>query len=308
MKRVGLVTLLLLMALVATVWEPDRPVESLTARWAPPPSQFVDVNGLRVHLRDVGPRDDELPIVLLHGTSASLHTWAGWVSALETKHRVISLDLPGFGLTGPFADGDESIERTLQLLIALLEQLKVTRCVVAGNSYGGRLAWELAALRPDLVARLVLVDAAGYPRNSTSVPLGFRIAATPGLRRVAEVLLPRVLIERSVQNVYGDPSKVTSELVDRYFELTLRAGNRAALGRRIAQQRDGEVSKLKALSMPSLVLWGGKDRLIPPENAQRFLADLPHSRLIMFEALGHVPQEEDPVATVAEVEKFLISR
>ncbi|MDP2269887.1 MAG: alpha/beta hydrolase [Archangium sp.] len=305
MKRVALVTFVLLIALIALVWEPDRPVESLTARWAPPPSQFVEVNGLRVHLRDVGPRDDALPIVLLHGTSASLHTWEGWVAALESKHRVISLDLPGFGLTGPFADGDESIERTLQLLTSLLAQLKVERCVLAGNSYGGRLAWELAVARPELVHRLVLVDAAGYPRNSTSVPLGFRIAATPGLRRLAEVLLPRALIERSVQNVYGDPSKVTPGLVDRYFELTLRAGNRAALGRRIAQQREGETAKLEALSTPTLILWGGQDRLIPPENAQRFHADLPHSTLIMFEALGHVPQEEDPAATVAEVVKFL---
>ncbi len=305
MKRVALVTLLLLIAAIALVWQPDREVESLTARWARPPSQFVEVNGLRVHLRDVGPRDDALPIVLLHGTSASLHTWEGWVAALESKHRVISLDLPGFGLTGPFADGDESIERTLQLLTSLLAQLKVERCVVAGNSYGGRLAWELAVARPDLVHRLVLVDAAGYPRNSTSVPLGFRIAGTPGLRRLAEVLLPRALIERSVQNVYGDPSKVTSELVDRYFELTLRAGNRAALGRRIAQLRDGETSKLAGLIIPTLILWGGQDRLIPPENAQRFHADLPHSTLIMFEALGHVPQEEDPAATVAEVVKFL---
>ncbi|MDP3154746.1 MAG: alpha/beta hydrolase [Archangium sp.] len=305
MKRVALVTFVLLIALIALVWEPDRPVESLTARWAPPPSQFVEVNGLRVHLRDVGPRDDALPIVLLHGTSASLHTWEGWVAALESKHRVISLDLPGFGLTGPFADGDESIQRTLQLLTSLLAQLKVERCVLAGNSYGGRLAWELAVARPELVHRLVLVDAAGYPRNSTSVPLGFRIAATPGLRRLAEVLLPRALIERSVQNVYGDPSKVTPGLVDRYFELTLRAGNRAALGRRIAQQREGETAKLEALSTPTLILWGGQDRLIPPENAQRFHADLPHSTLIMFEALGHVPQEEDPAATVAEVVKFL---
>ena len=235
LKISGLVLLVLLALLIASVWEPDRSVESLSARWAPPPSQFVELEGLS----------------------------------------------------------------------ALLKQLQVSRCVLVGNSYGGRLAWEFAVAHPETVGRLVLVDASGYPRNSTSVPLGFRIAATPGLRRFAEVLLPRGLIERSVKNVYGDPSKVTPELVDRYFELTLREGNRVALGRRMDQVRDGDVSKLSGLMMPTLILWGGQDRLIPPENARRFDADIPNSRLVMFDALGHVPHEEDPTSTVAELERFL---
>ena len=306
LKIIGVVLLLAVAGYVVHAWEPDRSVDQLRARWAPRPSQFMEVDGLQVHLRDVGPREDPTPLVLLHGTSASLHTWQGWVSELEGKHRVITLDLPGFGLTGPFPDGDARLERTLHLLVALLEKLQVPRCVLVGNSYGGRLAWEFAVLHPDAVAKLVLVDAGGYPRNSTSVPLGFRIAQTPGLRVIGEVLLPRGLVEKSVKNVYGDPSKVTPELVDRYFELTLRTGNRAALGRRMDQvPAQGDVAKLKTLSMPTLILWGGQDRLIPPENARRFDADIPNSRLVMFEPLGHVPHEEDPASTVAEVEKFL---
>ena len=306
LKILGVVLLLALAGFLAYAWEPDRTVDQLSARWAPPPSQFVEVDGLKVHLRDVGPREDPTPLVLLHGTSASLHTWQGWVSALEGKHRVITLDLPGFGLTGPFPDGDARLERTLHLLGELLTKLQVTRCVLVGNSYGGRLAWEFAVLHPDQVAKLVLVDAGGYPRNSTSVPLGFRIAQTPGLRVLGEVLLPRSLVEKSVKNVYGDPSKVTPELVERYFELTLRTGNRAALSRRMDQvPSEGDVSKLKGLMMPTLILWGGQDRLIPPENARRFAADLPHSRLVLFERLGHVPHEEDPASTVAEFQRFL---
>lgn len=291
---------------IASVWEPDRPVETLTAKWAPPPSQFVELEGLRIHLRDVGPRDDPTPLILLHGTSASLHTWQGWVSALEEHHRVITLDLPGFGLTGPWPDGDARLERTLTLLSLLLKKLQVSRCVLVGNSYGGRLAWEFAVLHPEAVAKLVLVDASGYPRNSSSVPLGFRIAQTPGLRRLAEHVLPRGLVERSVTNVYGDPSKVTPELVDRYFELTLREGNRVALGRSMDQvPAEGDTSKLRGLTMPTLILWGRKDRLIPPENAQRFNTDIPNSTLLMFDALGHVPHEEDPRATVAALQRFL---
>src|SRR6185369_16326684 len=93
--------------LVAT-WAPDVPVAELRTRWAPPPSRFIEVDGLQVHLRDEGPHDDPEPIVLLHGTSASLHTWEGWARALRDTRRVIRFDLPGFGLTGPNRQDDYS--------------------------------------------------------------------------------------------------------------------------------------------------------------------------------------------------------
>src|SRR6185295_15535152 len=102
---------------------PDRPVEELKARWAPPPSQFVDIAGMQVHLRDEGPREDLLPIVLLHGTGASLHTWQGWTDALKDKHRVIRYDMPGFGLTGPSPDGNYTIERYADVVVAVLDKL-----------------------------------------------------------------------------------------------------------------------------------------------------------------------------------------
>ncbi|MFZ5442710.1 MAG: alpha/beta fold hydrolase [Myxococcota bacterium] len=310
MKKKLLVAAAVLLALVgagvARVWEPDRPVSALL-RWAPPPSQFVEVDGLKVHLRDQGLRDDAEPIVLIHGTSASLHTWEGWVERLAPRHRVISLDLPAFGLTGPFPDDDNSVAHHVRFFDALFQKLGVTRAIVVGNSWGGRLAWELAVQRPALVSRLVLVDAAGYPLESQSVPLGFRIAKTPGLRGVMEYVLPRGVVEASVRNVYGDPSKVTDALVDRYFELTLREGNRRALGLRFAQvPMVGEVERLKALRMPTLILWGGLDRLIPPSHAERFHDDIPGSELVMFEQLGHVPHEEDPAATVAAFEAWLV--
>lgn len=116
--RAGKMAAGLLLALVALVgvgvalsWAPDRPVETLTGRWAPPPSQFVSIEGMQMHLRDEGPRTDSQPIVLLHGTSASLHTWDGWTEALKSGRRVIRMDLPGFGLTGPMPDGNYQIGR-----------------------------------------------------------------------------------------------------------------------------------------------------------------------------------------------------
>ncbi|MFM8301218.1 MAG: alpha/beta fold hydrolase, partial [Gemmatimonadota bacterium] len=176
--KTGLTILLVATTLVgvavAAVWAPDRSVDSLKARWAPAPSQFITLDGAAVHYRDEGPRDDPQPLLLLHGSAASLHTWEGWTAALRGERRVIRLDLPGFGLTGPFADGAGSLTRTLGVIESLLDTLGASKVVVAGNSLGGLYAWQLAARSPTRVAGLVLVDPAGYPSQATSVPVGFK--------------------------------------------------------------------------------------------------------------------------------------
>ena len=303
---VALTPVALVLLALAAVWAPDEPVEVLAGRWAQPPSRFIALGGMRVHFRDEGPRDDSIPIVLLHGTASSLQTWDGWERALRADHRVIRMDLPGFGLTGPSPDNDYSIEAYVRFTLKLLDALGVRRFSVAGNSLGGEIAWHVVVAAPERVSQLVLVDAAGYPTSSTSVPIGFRMARTPWMSWVMTRILPRAIVRSSVRNVYGDPDRVTDSLVDRYYELTLRAGNRASLPMRFAQSRPGaDTLLLRDLRLPTLVLWGDRDRLIPPENAARFGRDIPGSRVIMYRDLGHVPQEEDPVRTAADVRAFL---
>ena len=290
-------------------WAPDRTVTELAPRWAQAPSRFIAVDGMQVHFRDEGPRDDAVPIILLHGTSASLHTWDGWASALKDKRRVIRLDLPGFGLTGPHVENDYSIDAYVRLVKNLADNLGVKSFVLAGNSLGGQIAWATAVALPLRVQRLILVDAAGYPMAPQSIPIGFRIALVPGLRSLAEVLLPRGIIEISLRNVYGDSSKVSPELVDRYYELALREGNRKALAQRFDQMLKADTSLnialIRSLKLPTLIIWGGKDKLIPVENAHRFAVDIAGSELSVFDDLGHVPQEEDAVTTVKVARKFL---
>ena len=301
-----LVFAIVLVAFVAVTWAPDRSVEDLKARWAQPPSQFIEADGMRVHVRDEGSRDDVTPIVLLHGTAASLHTWEGWEQKLKGQHRVISLDLPGFGLTGPYPDGDYTIAHYVRFLTKLLDRLGVRRFVLAGNSFGGLIAWQTALTIPERVRALVLIDAGGYPQQSQSIPIGFVIANTPLLNQIAGKILPRAMIESSVREVYGDPNKVTPDLVDRYYELTLREGNRQALAQRFKQVRAGQnAERIRDIIVPTLILWGGRDRLLPPENAQWFRRDIRQSQMVIFDALGHVPHEEDPAATVDAVNRFL---
>jgi pimeloyl-ACP methyl ester carboxylesterase len=264
------------------------------------------VDGVTAHLRDEGPRNDSVPVLLLHGTSASLHTWEGWSAALRSTRRVISVDLPGFGLTGPDPLNDYRIERYTRFVVALLDSLGVRRADVAGNSLGGEIAWETAARAPDRVRKLVLVDPAGFKFTSESVPLGFRLARTPSLSWLFTRILPRGVVESSVRSVYGDPEKVTDALVDRYYQLTLRTGNRTVLAHRFAQTAPGaDTARLASITAPTLILWGGRDQLIPPSDAARFQRLLPRATLIMYPELGHVPHEEDAARTVRDVLAFL---
>lgn len=291
---------------VMLTWEPDRQLGQLAARWAPPPSKFFELAGMQVHLRDEGPRDDPEPLVLLHGLSASLHTWEGWAAGLRGQRRVISMDLPGFGLTGPSPQGDYRIEAYSRFVLQLLDALNVQRCVLVGNAMGGEIAWQTAWVAPRRVSALILVDSYGYPVSPLSVPLGFRLAATPAMQWYTDRVLPRSVIESSVHSVFGDASKVNDKVVDRYFELTLRVGNRTALRQRFEQTDNGaQADRLKTLKVPTLILWGGRDRLVPPEHALRFKADIAGSQLVMFDDLGHIPQEEDPARTLLPVKAFL---
>ncbi len=300
-----MVAVLLLLGLLS-VWAPDKPVALLTARWAPPPSRFVALSGMQVHLRDEGPRTDSVPIVLVHGTSASLHTWDGWAESMRGSRRVIRFDLPGFGLTGPSPDNDYSLAAYTRVTLQLLDSIGVRRFAIAGNSLGGEVAWHVAVAAPDRVAALLLVDAVGYPIVSQTVPIGFRMARTEGLAWLFTRILPRSVVESSVRSVYGDPSRVSDALVTRYFELTLREGNRASLPRRFAQSSNGaDSARIATLHVPTLIMWGGRDGLIPPDHAGRFARDIAGSRIALFPELGHVPHEEDPVRTAAAARAFL---
>ena len=303
----GLLALALLAgAGIALSWRSDLPVSTLAQRWAPAPSAFIEVGGLNVHYRDEGPRDDPAPIVLLHGTSSSLHTWDGWAETLRAKRRVVRFDLPGFGLTGPNATGDYSDAAYVGFVLQMLDALKLARVVLGGNSLGGAIAWQTAVAAPERVVQLILVDAGGYAFEATSVPIGFRIARMPWLRGLMRHVLPRSVVESSVRNVYGDPNRVTPDLVDRYVAMTLRTGNRDALAQRMAQMSWGQnLGGLRTLTQRTLILWGGRDRLIPPAHAQQFARDIPGSTMVVFNELGHVPHEEDPQRTVLAVQRFL---
>jgi pimeloyl-ACP methyl ester carboxylesterase len=300
-KWVGGVVLLLVAVLALGVRR-DRPAAEVEARWARPPSKFVDVDGLRVHYRD---RGQGPAVVLLHGSNSSLFTWEGWASLLARDHRVVTLDLPGHGLTGPDPRERYSSADMAAFVDRFVTTLGVSRFTLGGNSMGGGVAWRYALLHPEKVERLILVDAAGFPREEPR-PFALRMFSSPVFSHVARWLSPRSVIARSVRDVYGDPSRVTDGLVDLYEDMLLRAGNREATRRRFAtNDQDGLVARLGETHVPTLILWGTRDRWILPKYAERFHTAIPGSQLVMLDGLGHVPMEEDPERSLAPVREFV---
>lgn len=292
---------LLGVAAVALLYRPDLPPESLRARYAPPPSRFVRVQGMDVHYRDEGTGP---AVVLLHGMGASLHTWEGWTAGLRDSLRVVRLDLPGYGLTGPFPHGDYRNAAYVAFLDAFLDSLDIRRASLAGNSMGGEIAWRYALAHPARVDRLILVDAAGYPYGDP--PPLFRLLGTPGLRSVLAKLSPRWLYRQNLEQVYVDDAKVTEALVDRYYDLTRRAGNREAFLARALVVDSAPFAAIRAVRAPTLIQWGAEDLWIPRAMADTFAAHIRGSRVVMYDGVGHLPMEESPARSVADARRFLL--
>jgi pimeloyl-ACP methyl ester carboxylesterase len=305
--KVVAVSLIVLIAIISLLFgHRDIPLEDLKAKYAPAPSQFIGIDGMDVHFRDEGPSSDSIPLVLIHGTGASLHTYQPWVQTLKEKRRVLRMDLPAFGLTGPLPSRDYSLSNYVRFIKNFLDAKGITKCHLAGNSLGGLIAWGFTAEHPEMVEKLILIDAAGYPMKSKSVPIAFKIAQTPLLNKVMTFITPRFMVKSSVENVYADKSLINDALLDRYFELTLRAGNRQALVDRMTMVIDSiPIDRVKNIQQSTLVLWGAKDYLIPVSEASRFHEDLPNDTLVILPSAGHVPMEEQPEESLAALMSFL---
>jgi len=290
-----------LVAALAWLYTPDRPRAALEAAYAGPPSQFLEIAGVRLHVRDTGPRDAPA-VIMLHGFGSSLHTWDAWAADLERDHRVVRYDLPGFGLTGPDPTGDYTDARSIAILIALMDRLGLAHASLVGHSMGGRIAWTAAALHPDRVDRLVLVSPDGF----ASPDMGYGATPhVPPLMRALPYVLPSAMLRGSLAAAYADKSVLTEALFTRYRDMMLAPGVRQAIVQRMGQQvLVDPVPLLRTIQAPTLLLWGEQDGMIPFSNAADYQRALPHATLEKLPGIGHIPQEEAP-NTVALVRAFL---
>lgn len=275
-------------------------LEELLEKYTNEFSDFIEVQGVKIHFRIEG---EGYPLVLVHGTFASLHCYDGWTEILRSHYQIIRMDLPGFGLTGPKPDNKYGIELFADFLEEFLDKLKVKECALAGNSLGGWLSWEFALKYPDRVSKLILIDSAGYI-NDNNYPLPFVIAQTPVLRNVFNYV-PKAVVRRFVRQVFYDQTKVTDELVDRYFDLFHREGNKEAFVRIANSYFVQNTHNLVNLKIPVLVMWGDHDNWLSVKHAEKFKRDLLNCKTIIYDQVGHVPMEEIPERTALDVLDFL---
>ena len=297
-KRLLIAIILLVVGYLSVT--PDLPLDFLKNKYAAAPSKFMALNELRIHYRDEGTGD---AIVLVHGTGASLHTWNAWAQELSQTHRVIRLDLPAYGLTGKDPKKRYSSKDYVDLIDAFLKELNVNQFHLAGNSLGGLVSWLYASYHPNKVQKLILIDPSGFPSKKS--PMVISLAKTPGINMLIRYVTPKAFIKKNLKEVYYNPDLISTQILDRYYELTLAPGNRTAFIDRAKIEREDYTDRLGLITNPTLILWGAEDAWIPLKNAYRFEEKIATSTVVVMKETGHVPMEEKPAKSLAITLDFL---
>ena len=301
----------------------DLSIDYVDQKYGSPESEFLTLQkGARLHFRDEG-NQNGLPLVLVHGSNASLHTFEPWVTQLAEEYRLITLDLPGHGLTGATPDRDYSMEAFVRALDQLVEHLDIQRFVLGGNSMGGHVTWRYAMEYPEKVIAMLLIDASGYFGEEASLVvetekgeegeenesvLVFNLLQQPWFRVIVPYLDPWYLTKQGVKSAYNNSEVVDEKLIYRYYELALRKGTRQATVDRFASfDPASQVKMPDRLMQPTLVIWGREDALIDVAVAWQFKAAIPQAEVIVYDQVGHVPMEEIPEKSAMDVRAFLRS-
>jgi len=295
-------TALLIAISLWLAWTPDLPREQLLHSYAKAGTAQLVVGDQHYFIQDTGPREAPT-IVLLHGFGASLQTWDAWGTELEKQWRVVRIDVPAFGLTGPAVNQDYSDEADVVRLLALFDQLDLPQAIVGGHSMGGRIAWNFAATHPERVSHLLLVSPDGFPYPRSTTEHTYQVSPWLGLMKYS---LPAWALKMGVVPAYGDEKLLTADTMRRYQDMMRAPGVRTALIDRMRQSRNSDpVPRLQSLKMPVLLVWGEKDAFIPISNAQDYLKAIPHAVLATIPQAGHVVHEEASQPSVQAVKEFL---
>jgi pimeloyl-ACP methyl ester carboxylesterase len=290
---------------------PDIPFEVLKTRHAGTDDHFIDLPGsVRAHYREQG-RADAPVVVLLHGYGDSYATWERWSEQLKGEFRVISLDLPGHGLTQAPDDYQPDSVAYARLVDAFAERLKLPAFALVGNSMGGAVAWQTAVRYPGRMNALVLLAAAGKPGPDmeSSPSLAFRILQYPLGRKLLEHIDNRPLILQGLKAEVFDRNVISDAFVDRWAEYQRLPGHRKILmSMRPGAHLLASPEALAGIRIPTLVIHGAADPLIPVESSRRFAAEIPGARLIVYPDSGHLPQWEVAQKSARDVAEFLNTR
>jgi pimeloyl-ACP methyl ester carboxylesterase len=278
LKIIALAFIAFILLAALYLWTPDKSKAELEKIYGSPKNAYVSALGVNLHYQDTGPSKNAIPILFLHGFGASLQTWDTWAQALSEDYRVISVDLPGFGLTGEDPSGIYTDQRSVEVLEAFLKELKIPKVVLVGNSMGGKFAWQFTARYPNQVSKLVLISPDGYASP------GIQYGKKPDVPAIADLyryFFSKTFLVMNLKPAYADPNTLNDALVNRYYDLMLAPGVRGAiLGRMQQTVLQDPVPSLSSIQVPTLLIWGEKDAFIPISNSNDYLKVMPNAKRV----------------------------
>jgi len=302
-KMIAIVLTATLFFAALYLWTPDKSKSELEKIYSSPKNAYVNALGVNIHYQDTGPSKNPIPILFLHGFGASLQTWDTWAQSLSNEYRVISVDLPGFGLTGEDPSGIYTDERSVEVLEAFLKALQISKVVLVGNSMGGKFAWQFTARYPNQVAKLVLISPDGYA--SPGIEYGKK-TEIPAIAQLYRYFFSKTFLAMNLEPAYANPKTLNDNLVNRYYDLMLAPGVRGAILARMQQTvLKDPVPSLANIQVPTLLIWGEKDAFIPISNSNDYLKVMPNVKRVSLPNIGHLPQEEQPTIGLAALKEFL---
>jgi pimeloyl-ACP methyl ester carboxylesterase len=291
---------------------PEVAAETLQVRYGGPPSRFVELGPSTIaryqDFRATEEGDGDATIVLLHGGNLSLESFQPWIERLRGRTRVVAVDLPGHGLTGATGENDYGVRGLVAFVASFTSALGLVRpFVLAGHSAGGHVAWQFTLQHPERILKLVLVAPGGIEPPGGAQSAAIRLASLPGGQLILPLLLSRKRMEAGLKTAFYETSKVTADMVDRYWTMSRRRGTRAAT---IARLRAASVdpialARLSEIKIPTLILWGENDVVFSLNQSRAFVDAIPSARLVACKNCGHFPIEEAPDHTFAELSTFL---
>ncbi len=318
-RRIGrislvVVAIVLVIVLIGPFLVPVPPLEGIRplAELADPDSQFIEINGLSVHVKTMG--QGEPVFVLLHGFGASLDSWHEVMEPLGQFGTVIAFDRPAFGLTerpltweGQNPYGSEA---QVALVFGLLDHFGIEKAILVGNSAGGTVSMQVALANPERVSALILVDPAVY--NGGGAPGWVRpLLATPQMRRLGPLVARQIQTRgpELIEMAWHNPDQLDAETIEMYQKpLQVENWDKALWEFTLASRPSGLADRLGDLTLPTLVITGDDDRIVPTKDSIRLSRELPNAELVIVASAGHVPHEERPEAFLDAVLNFVLNQ
>ncbi|MEQ9447133.1 MAG: alpha/beta hydrolase [Rhodospirillaceae bacterium] len=299
----GVTAAICVAGLLATLWiYRDIPVEVLEAEYGKPPSQFMIIDGVRIHFRDEG---DGTTIVLIHGHWGSLFQWDSWIPTLLQNHRVVRFDLTSHGLTGVDPTGDYTNERAVWLLEQLADRLNLEKFHIAGTSIGGMIAYKYSAANPDRILSLGLINSGGLKNPARGPDDRYEMAWWID---ALAYYTPKSVVENILRNVAGDPTSISDDVVDHWYRFNMAEGQREAEIERNRQFTIGRTTEeLNLIRSPTLLMWGESNANLPLSQVDEFKSRLINAPVttVIYEGIGHNVTYENPKESARDYLEFV---